>query len=121
MGPGGGGVPKIFWLLLESYYFCELRAHVKFLNPTTTLSGILGAVVEKKKIKIPKIMSFLSCSTGRMHFARTNNKIDMSHLNFHRRGCLMVLKLCVYTILGFISLGSNTCPAKNELLVGSAL
>ena len=46
MGPTGdqGGAPKICcWL--ESLYFCELGAHAKFYNPTTTPSGILVSLL----------------------------------------------------------------------------
>ena len=42
---------------MESLYFCELGAHAKFRNPTTTPSGILVRAVrkeEKKKINYQK-------------------------------------------------------------------
>ena len=38
----------------------------------TTLSGILGMGAKEKWNNLPKIVNFLSCSTGRTHFAQTN-------------------------------------------------
>ena len=40
----------------------------------TTISGVLNRGIKKKrrKEKLPKIVAYLSCSTGRTHFARTN-------------------------------------------------
>ena len=35
-----------FWL--ESSYFCDLGAHAKFLNPTTTPYGVLNNGGEKE-------------------------------------------------------------------------
>ena len=46
-----GGI-VFFWL--ESSYFCDLGAHAKFRNPTTTPYGVLNNGGEKiKEIKFP--------------------------------------------------------------------
>jgi hypothetical protein len=43
----------------------------------TTTSGVLNNGIKKNKKRkglIPKIVVYLSCSTGRTHFAATNTK-----------------------------------------------
>ena len=54
----------IFGCWLGSFYFCELGAHAKSRNPTTTPSGVLNNSVKKRKkdkiINLPKIVAYLS-------------------------------------------------------------
>ena len=60
-------------ILSESSYFCDLGAHAKFRNPTTTPSGILVmAGRTTRKINLPKIVAYISLLRGCTHFARTN-------------------------------------------------
>ena len=56
-----------FWI----YPPCPPK-YAKFQNPTTTPSGILGTAARVRVRLIPKIVAYVSCSAGRMHFARTN-------------------------------------------------
>ena len=51
--PDGQGRGELFFWL-ESSYFCDLGAHAKFRNPTTTPYGVLNNGGEKiKEIKFP--------------------------------------------------------------------
>ena len=65
--PGAGGVPRICFHP-KSYFFCELKPHTKFQNPTITPSGRKVTGAERKRAHsarkplgpIPKIFGFLS-------------------------------------------------------------
>ena len=46
----GGGVPRIFFHP-KSYFFCELKPHAKFRNPTLTPSGRKVTRAEREKRK----------------------------------------------------------------------
>jgi hypothetical protein len=50
------GIVQFLFFLFESLYFCELGAHVKIRNPTTTTSGVLNNGIKKRKEKLPKIV-----------------------------------------------------------------
>ena len=108
-------VAQNFSLSLESFYFCELKAHDKFQNPTLRSYGVLATAVRRKQEEKTRKLSARAdggprfwvctcktlCSVPHRH-TRTFFATHVCRINF--KDLPQVLKTCISPFPIFFSL-----------------